>query len=49
MHVDSYKLVSVDTIKNLRKFMDCTQEELAGKIGVTVSTLNRWEKGRCRI
>ena len=32
-------------IKNLRKKLDLTQEGLARKIGVSWSTVNRWERG----
>jgi transcriptional regulator with XRE-family HTH domain len=31
--------------KRLRKINGLTQEALAGKIGVAVSTVRRWEKG----
>ncbi|MFH1699224.1 MAG: helix-turn-helix transcriptional regulator [Candidatus Zixiibacteriota bacterium] len=35
-----------DTIKRLRIQLDLTQEQFAAKIGVTFSTVNRWEAGR---
>lgn len=34
------------TIRRLRKALALTQEELAHEIGVTVSTVNRWENGK---
>ena len=33
-------------VKSLRKAIGLTQEQFAAKIGVTLSTVNRWEKGR---
>lgn len=33
-------------IKGLRKKLGLTQEGLARKIGVSWSTVNRWERGR---
>jgi len=35
-----------DTIKRLRIKLGLTQEQLAAKVGVTFSTVNRWEAGR---
>ena len=35
-------------VKKLRKATGLTQEQFAAKIGVTVSTVNRWEKGRSK-
>ena len=32
-------------IKKIRTYMNISQKEFAEKIGVTVSTVNRWEKG----
>ena len=37
-----------EVVKDLRKAIGLTQEQFAAKIGVTVSTVNRWEKGRSR-
>ena len=37
-----------EVVKSLREAMGLTQEQLAAKIGVTVSTVNRWEKGRSK-
>jgi len=34
------------TIKELRAATDLTQERFAAKIGVTFSTVNRWENGK---
>lgn len=34
------------TIKDLRVSLGLTQEQLAAKVGVTFSTINRWENGR---
>ena len=33
-------------IKDLRAAMGLTQEHFAAKVGVTFSTVNRWENGR---
>ena len=35
-------------VKKLRKDIGLTQEQFAAKIGVTVSTVNRWEMGRSK-
>ncbi|MBU8933436.1 MAG: helix-turn-helix domain-containing protein [candidate division Zixibacteria bacterium] len=35
-------------IKKLRKRLNLTQEQFAFKIGVTFSTVNRWENNRGR-
>ena len=32
-------------IKKIRTYMNISQKEFAEKIGVTASTVNRWEKG----
>jgi len=33
-------------IKDLRRGLGLTQEQFAAKVGVTFSTVNRWENGR---
>ena len=35
-------------LKNLRSALGLTQEQFAAKIGVTVSTVNRWENGKTK-
>lgn len=35
-----------DMIRNLRAKLELTQEQFAAKVGVTWSTVNRWENGR---
>ena len=35
-----------ETVKKLRAVLGLTQEQFAAKIGVTVSTVNRWENGK---
>ena len=35
-------------IKNLRTRLGLTQEQFAARVGVTWSTVNRWENGRGR-
>lgn len=32
-------------VRSIRSECDCTQEEFAYLVGVTVSTVNRWENG----
>lgn len=34
------------TVKNLRTQLRLTQEQFAAEVGVTWSTVNRWENGR---
>ena len=34
------------TIRELRKALGLTQEQFAAKIGVSFSTVNRWENGK---
>jgi DNA-binding transcriptional regulator YiaG len=34
------------TIRKLRATLGLTQEQFAAKVGVTWSTVNRWENGR---
>ncbi len=35
-------------IRNFRKSLSMTQEELAHHLGITVSTVNRWENGHAQ-
>lgn len=35
-----------EMVKELRSQLELTQEQFAAKIGVTWSTVNRWENGR---
>lgn len=35
-----------EMVKNLRAKLGLTQEQFAAKVGVTWSTVNRWENGR---
>jgi DNA-binding transcriptional regulator YiaG len=35
-------------VKQLRDKLELTQEQLAHKLGVTVKTVNRWERGRAK-
>jgi DNA-binding transcriptional regulator YiaG len=37
-----------DTLRRARKSMALTQEQLADKLGVSVVTVNRWERGHNR-
>ena len=37
-----------EMIKKLRKKLGLTQEQFAAKVGVTFSTVNRWEDGRSK-
>ena len=43
-----YKVKDTDNeITKLRKNASLTQEELARALGMAVSTIRRWEKGKC--
>lgn len=42
---NSYKL-EIIKIKGLREKLGLTQERLAARLGVTVSTVNRWENNK---
>jgi DNA-binding transcriptional regulator YiaG len=35
-------------IKEVRNTLNLTQEQLARELDVTVSTINRWENGKCK-
>lgn len=35
-----------EAVKSLRAVLNLTQEQFAAKLGVTVSTVNRWENGK---
>ena len=35
-------------IKNIRQNLMISQEDFARKIGVTISTIHRWEKGKSK-
>lgn len=35
-----------ESIRELREALGLTQEQFAAKIGMTTSTINRWENGR---
>lgn len=35
-------------IRRLRNHLDLTQEQFAAKVGVTFSTVNRWEAGKSK-
>ena len=37
-----------NVIRNLRRQLGMTQEDLAHALGITVGTVSRWEKGRFR-
>ncbi len=41
------KLTIGNTIKNLRKERDITQDELADILGVSYQSVSRWETGAC--
>lgn len=38
---------STKAVKDLRVRLGLTQEEFAHRLGVTFSTINRWENDRC--
>ena len=37
-----------EKVKYLRKITELTQEQLANELGVTFSTINRWENGKSK-
>ena len=41
------QMIKREDIKNIRERLGMTQEEFARKIGVTVTTVSRWERGDC--
>jgi DNA-binding transcriptional regulator YiaG len=41
----SYDIMSEESIKELRRKLGLSQEGLARKLGVSVITVRRWEKG----
>ena len=41
------QMIKKEDIKNIRERLGITQEEFARKIGVTVTTVSRWERGDC--
>ena len=42
------KSMTADEIRALRKRLDLTQAELAGRIGLTREAVTQWETGRAR-
>ena len=38
--------ITPERIRQLRQRLGMTQEQFAAKIGVTFSTVNRWERGK---
>ena len=44
-HLDEW---TPEEVKHLRRALNRTQEEFAALLGVTFSTVNRWENGRPR-
>ena len=40
--------IMTKNIRNLRSKLGMTQEQFAAKIGVTFSTVNRWESGKSK-
>ncbi len=45
MH-EASKATTAEMIKQLRTAAGLTQEQFAARLGVTFSTVNRWENGR---
>ena len=41
------QMIKREDIKNIRERLGITQEEFARRIGVTVTTVSRWERGDC--
>ena len=45
---DKSKKDMAGKIRGLRSMLDLTQEQFAAKVGVTFSTVNRWERGKSK-
>ena len=45
---DKSKKDAAKMIRKLRTALDLTQEQFAAKVGVTFSTVNRWESGKSK-
>jgi len=41
-------MMNKESIRELRRKLGLSQEGLARKLGVTVITVRRWEKGTCK-
>lgn len=46
--VEVYEMNFAQKIKEIRKQLGLSQEQLAREIGVTFSTVNRWENGKTK-
>ena len=45
--MDSTKSTDIaEFVREIRRSLNCTQEELAAQLGVTFSTVNRWENSK---
>ena len=42
---EAKRMSFADKVKEVRKQLNISQEKLAAKLGVSFSTVNRWEKG----
>jgi putative zinc finger/helix-turn-helix YgiT family protein len=45
----THKVLTPKEVRFIRKTLDFTQSEMAAKLGVTVQSVARWEKGQCEM
>lgn len=48
MNMDNFAIYTPEKIKDLRKRLNLSQEEFAQKLGVSFTSVNRWENGQAK-
>ena len=46
--MDNFAISTPEKIKDLRKRLNLSQEEFAQKLGVSFTSVNRWENGQAK-
>lgn len=46
--MDNFAIYTPEKIKDLRKRLNLSQEEFAQKLGVSFTSVNRWENGQAK-